>query len=78
MGRLDGKVALITGAARGQGRWHAVTFAREGAEIVASDICAPMVDAGTSNQPPGSPPAAMEELARLRQFVAEAETNAGE
>jgi (+)-trans-carveol dehydrogenase len=42
MGRLDGKVALITGAARGQGRSHAVTFAREGAEIVASDICAPM------------------------------------
>ena len=40
MGRLDGKVALITGAARGQGRSHALTFAREGADIVASDISA--------------------------------------
>ncbi|MEU7810930.1 mycofactocin-coupled SDR family oxidoreductase [Pseudonocardia sp. NPDC049154] len=39
MGRLDGKVALITGAARGQGRSHALAMAREGAEIVALDIC---------------------------------------
>ena len=39
MGKLDGKVALITGAARGQGRAHAVTMAREGAEIAALDIC---------------------------------------
>ena len=42
MGRLDGKVVLITGGARGQGRSHAVTFAREGADIVLSDICAPL------------------------------------
>ncbi|MBO0878504.1 MAG: SDR family NAD(P)-dependent oxidoreductase, partial [Pseudonocardia sp.] len=40
MGRVDGKVALITGAARGQGRSHAVTLAREGAEIVALDLAA--------------------------------------
>lgn len=39
MGRLDGKVALITGAARGQGRSHAVTLAAEGADIIAVDIC---------------------------------------
>ena len=38
MGRLDGKVAFITGAARGQGRAHAITLAREGADIVAVDI----------------------------------------
>lgn len=40
MGRLDGQVALITGAARGQGRSHALHLAREGADIVAVDICA--------------------------------------
>lgn len=39
MGKLDGKVALITGGARGQGRSHARTLAAEGAEIVIGDIC---------------------------------------
>src|SRR4051794_41819589 len=39
MGKLDGKVALITGAARGQGRSHAVTFAREGADVIVIDLC---------------------------------------
>jgi SDR family mycofactocin-dependent oxidoreductase len=40
MGRVAGKVALITGAARGQGRNHAVRLAAEGADIVAVDLCA--------------------------------------
>lgn len=39
MGRLDGKVAFVTGAARGQGRAHAVKLASEGADIIAVDIC---------------------------------------
>ena len=39
MGRLDGKVALISGVARGQGRSHAVRLAREGAQIIGFDIC---------------------------------------
>jgi SDR family mycofactocin-dependent oxidoreductase len=38
-GRLEGKVAFITGAARGQGRSHAVRMAEEGADIIAIDIC---------------------------------------
>src|ERR1700753_3390383 len=38
-GRVAGKVALITGAARGQGRSHAVRLAEEGADIIAVDIC---------------------------------------
>lgn len=38
MGRFDGQVAMVTGAARGQGRSHAVTLARQGADIVAIDI----------------------------------------
>lgn len=40
MGSLEGKVAFITGVARGQGRAHAVRLAREGADIIGVDICA--------------------------------------
>src|SRR5260370_2579738 len=39
MGTLEGKVAFITGAARGQGRSHAIRLAQEGADIIAVDIC---------------------------------------
>jgi SDR family mycofactocin-dependent oxidoreductase len=39
MGTLDGRVAFITGAARGQGRSHAIRLARDGADIIAVDIC---------------------------------------
>src|SRR5262245_39063944 len=42
MGKLDGKVAFITGAARGQGRSHAVRLAEEGVDIIAVDICQQM------------------------------------
>jgi (+)-trans-carveol dehydrogenase len=38
-GRLNGKVALVSGAARGQGRSHAVRLAQEGADIIAFDVC---------------------------------------
>lgn len=41
-GNLEGKVAFITGAARGQGRAHAVKLAQEGADIVAIDIAGPL------------------------------------
>jgi (+)-trans-carveol dehydrogenase len=39
MGLVDGKVAFITGAGRGQGRSHAVLLAEEGADIIATDVC---------------------------------------
>ena len=39
MGRVEGKVVIITGAARGQGRNHALRLAQEGADIVAIDVC---------------------------------------
>jgi SDR family mycofactocin-dependent oxidoreductase len=38
-GRLEGKVALVSGAARGQGRSHAVRLAQEGADVIAFDLC---------------------------------------
>ncbi|GAA3720258.1 mycofactocin-coupled SDR family oxidoreductase [Gordonia hankookensis] len=41
-GRLEGKVAFISGAARGQGRSHAVRLASEGADIIAVDVCGPV------------------------------------
>ncbi|BBX69868.1 mycofactocin-coupled SDR family oxidoreductase [Mycolicibacterium psychrotolerans] len=41
-GRVEGKVAFITGAARGQGRSHAVRLAEEGADIIAVDVCGPV------------------------------------
>ena len=41
-GRLQGKVVLITGAARGMGRSHALRLAEEGADLILVDICAPI------------------------------------
>ena len=46
MGSLDGKVAFITGVARGQGRSHAIRLAAEGANIVGVDICADIASNG--------------------------------
>ena len=45
MGRVEGKVAFITGAARGQGRSHAIRLAQEGADIIAVDLCDVIPDA---------------------------------
>jgi SDR family mycofactocin-dependent oxidoreductase len=41
-GRVEGKVAFVSGAARGQGRSHAVRLAQEGADIIAVDVCGPI------------------------------------
>ncbi|MDA4108753.1 mycofactocin-coupled SDR family oxidoreductase [Mycolicibacterium holsaticum] len=46
MGRVEGKRALVTGAARGQGRHHAVRLAEEGADVVLLDICADIPGVG--------------------------------
>lgn len=60
-GRVTGKVAFITGAARGQGRSHAVRLAEEGADIIAVDVCEPIP--GVDYEP--STPDDLEETARL-------------
>ena len=44
MADLEGRVAFVTGAARGQGRAYAVRLAREGADVIVCDICAPASD----------------------------------
>lgn len=50
--RVEGKVALITGAARGQGRSHAVRLAAEGADVIITDLCAeiPLVAYGSPTE----------------------------
>jgi len=60
-GSLQGKVAFITGAARGQGRAHAVRMAEEGADIIAIDICKQI----ESNPYPLSTPEDLAETVRL-------------
>jgi SDR family mycofactocin-dependent oxidoreductase len=48
---LDGRVAFVTGAARGQGRAHAARLAAEGADVIAIDVCAPISDTITYPAP---------------------------
>lgn len=61
MGRVEGKVAFVTGAARGQGRSHAVRLAEEGADIIAVDLCRQI----ESIQYPLASPEDLDETARL-------------
>ena len=60
-GRFSGKVALVTGAARGQGRSHAGQLAREGADVIVIDICADIPEAPYEQAAPGQ----LEETAAL-------------
>ena len=63
MGRLTGQVAFITGAARGQGRAHAIRLAEEGADVVISDICAPVPTNGVK----AATPEDLDETVRLAE-----------
>ncbi|MGV0837883.1 mycofactocin-coupled SDR family oxidoreductase [Mycolicibacterium thermoresistibile] len=62
-GRVEGKVAFITGAARGQGRSHAVRLAQEGADIIAIDVCRRITSESAI------PPATPDELAETADLV---------
>lgn len=61
MGRLSGKVAFVTGAARGQGRSHAVRLAKEGADVIVMDACVKFASVGYD----GSKLADLEETGKL-------------
>lgn len=61
MRQLDGKVAFITGVARGQGRSHALTLAREGASIIGLDLCGKP----TTTAYPGATDEDLQETVRL-------------
>src|ERR1700677_5396771 len=61
MGRVTGKVAVISGAARGQGRSHARMLAAEGADIIAIDLCEDI----ETNEYPLARPEDLDETARL-------------
>lgn len=78
---LAGKVALVTGAARAQGRSHAVRLAREGADVIAIDIAGPVSD--FNRYPPATPDelaetAKMVEAEGRRAVVSEADVRDGE
>ena len=59
--RFEGRVVLVTGAARGQGRAEAVRFASEGANIIAVDVC----EANPTTRYPGATSEDLETTARL-------------
>jgi SDR family mycofactocin-dependent oxidoreductase len=61
-GRVAGKVALVSGAARGQGRAHAIRLAEEGADIIAFDVCGPVPSQG-------NPAATSEDMAETVKLI---------
>jgi SDR family mycofactocin-dependent oxidoreductase len=65
MGRVEGKVAFVTGAARGQGRSHAVRLAEEGADIIAVDICK---DISTNLYPLATPEDLAETVRQVEKY----------
>jgi NAD(P)-dependent dehydrogenase (short-subunit alcohol dehydrogenase family) len=69
MGALDGRVAIITGAARGLGRQHALLFAGEGAKVVVNDLGGDMHGEG------GDPSAAMQVVEEIKAMGGEAVVN---
>src|SRR5438270_11085013 len=68
MGRVQGKLAFVTGAARGQGRSHAVRLAEEGADIIAVDLCRDVETIGY----PMAGPEDLDETARLVEKTGQA------
>ena len=73
--RFEGKVALITGAARGQGRSHAVRLASEGADIIAVDACAQIDSVPYALSTPADLEATADEVRRVGRRVVVSQTD---
>ena len=65
MGLLDGRSALITGGARGQGRSHALTLAREGCDVILVDLCRQLETVPYPMSTPGQLQATVGEIEEL-------------
>jgi SDR family mycofactocin-dependent oxidoreductase len=75
MGKLEGKVAFITGAARGQGRSHAVRLATEGADIIAVDICRQIDSVPYAMSSPADLAGTVEQVEALGRRIAASEAD---
>jgi SDR family mycofactocin-dependent oxidoreductase len=75
IGRLAGQVALITGAARGQGRSHALALAREGVDIIAVDICRPVATVPYPMASPADLAETVRQVEALDQRIIASETD---
>jgi SDR family mycofactocin-dependent oxidoreductase len=78
MGKLDNKVAFITGAARGQGRSHAVRLAEEGADIIAVDICRQLDSVGYAMSTPADLEQTVKEVEALGRRIVARQTDVRE
>ena len=74
-GRVDGLVAFVTGAARGQGRSHAVRLAQEGADIIAIDVCAAIPDVVYPGATPGDLAETVDQVKGLGRRIVAAEVD---
>jgi (+)-trans-carveol dehydrogenase len=75
MGRVEGKVAFITGAARGQGRSHAIRLAQEGADIIAVDLVAQVDSVPYPMSTPGDLAETVKEIEALDRRVVATEAD---
>ena len=76
-GKLEGKVAFITGAARGQGRSHAIRLAQEGANIIAVDICRQIESVAYPMATPGDLAETVKEVEALDRRIVAREATCG-
>ncbi|BBX43819.1 mycofactocin-coupled SDR family oxidoreductase [Mycobacterium simiae] len=74
-GRVAGKVAFVSGAARGQGRSHAVRLAQEGADIIALDVCGPIENLAYPHSTPEDLAETAEQVKQLDRRIVTAQVD---